>query len=251
MRRPSRALAPVARTVACLAAAVVAATTTAWSTAPAQAAASFRFVEPELLVGEGQPFVRAVVERTDLPVSRATVDYRVESRTAEEGRDFAAGAGRLVFDVGDQQATIVVYLRNDEVAEDRETFVVQLLGTSTASARITVLDDDGALDTVAGITADDTPVPMAAPPAAAPAPAATPAPQVVRRRLVATRPATPTPRRVTVRQSPVTPFELRPAPGTSATSLPGAVDPAIAVFAGLLLAKVAAEAWFRARLAAS
>jgi hypothetical protein len=74
---------------------------------------------------------------------------------------------------------------------------------------------------------------------------------VVRRRLVATRPATPTPRRVTVRQSPVTPFELRPAPGTSATTIPGAVDPAIAVLAGLLLAKVAAEVWFRARTASS
>jgi hypothetical protein len=107
VRRPSRALAPVARLAACLAVAVVGVVATAWSR-PAQAAPSFRFADPDPQVAEGQPFVRVVVERTDLPVSRATVDYRLESITAEEGRDFAGEAGRLVFDVGEQQATIVV-----------------------------------------------------------------------------------------------------------------------------------------------
>jgi hypothetical protein len=223
---------------------------TLWSPTPAQAAPSFRFAEPDLVVGEGQPFVRAVVERTDLPVSRSAVDYRLEAVTAEEGRDFASGAGRLVFDVGEQQGTIVVYLRDDEIAEDRETLVVQLLGPSTASATITIVDDDGAVGAMAAVTEGQAPAAApAAAAAAAPAAPATPPAEVARRRVVATRPATPTPRRVTVRQSPVTPFELRPAPGTSTTTMPGAVDPAIAVLAGLLLAKVAAEVWFRARTA--
>jgi hypothetical protein len=134
--------------------------------------------------------------------------------TAEEGRDFAGGAGRLVFDVGEQQATIVVYLRDDEIAEDRETLVVQLLGPSTASATITIVDDDGAVGAMTSATEGVAPAAAPPPAAAAPTPAAAPPADVVRRRLVATRPATPTPRRVTVRQSPVTPFELRPAPGT-------------------------------------
>jgi hypothetical protein len=237
--------------VACLAAAVVAVAGALSWTAPARAAGSFRFPQPEINVTEGQTLVRAVVERTDLPVSRASVDYRLEAVTADEGRDFAGGAGRLMFDVGDQQATIVVYLRDDDLDEGPETLVVQLLGSSTASATVTILDDDRTPSAIATTTDAGTAPPPPAPTAAAPpaAAAGAPAPPVVRRRLVATTPVPPAPRRVTVRQSPVTPFELRPAPGSPATSVPGAVDPAIALLAALLLAKVAAEVWFRARAA--
>jgi hypothetical protein len=238
----------------CLAGAIVAAVTLPPFVVPAHASGSFRFPEPAMQVSESQALVRVVVERTDLPVSRATVDYRTESATALEGEDFVAGAGRLVFDVGVSQATFVVYLLDDDVAEEREHLVVQLFGSSSAAATITIFDDDRTV-VVAG--AADGGAPASTPPAA-PATSATPAsgsaaprPEAVRRRLVATRPVTPSPRRVTVRQSPVTPFELRPAPGASGGSVPGAVDPALALLAGLLLAKVGAEVWFRARTAAS
>lgn len=256
MRRLARALAPVARlavrvTLACAVAVAGAAVVTVRL---AGAAESFRFVEPAMQVAEGQAIVRVVVERTDLPVSRVTVDYRLESGTATEREDFAGGAGRLVFDVGERQATVIAYVRDDDLAEEREHFLVQLLGPSSASATISIIDDDGTAPATATPAASTAPpAPADAPPSAGPAAvtAAPPRTETVRRRVAATRSAAPAPRRVTVRQSPVTPFELRPAPGTSATSMPSAVDPAIALLAGLLLAKVSAEVWFRARTVAS
>lgn len=223
---------------------------------PARAAGEFRFVESSMEATEDEAIVRVLVQRTDLPVARATVGYRTEAGTAGPGEDYAEDSGNLVFAVGETSAFFTVFLRDDEVGEEKETVLLRLLDSSWSMATLTIVDDDGAAVASTREAAAAAPAvpPTTAPPApgqaqaiAAPA-AAAPSPARTLRRTVVARAGVAAPRRVNVRQSPVTPFELRPAPqGTEVPGIPADVDPLLAVLAGLLLARVAAEVWFRSR----
>jgi hypothetical protein len=262
VRRLGRALAVVALTLVALGGDV----------APVAAAeGSVAFADPAPETIEDRPAVRIVVDRVDLPVSRLVVTYSTEDATAVAGSDYLATTGSLVFDVGVRQAAFVVQVRNDTVAEATEHLVLRLTADRTSTtARMSIVDDDAssaaaAPSVASGSTASAAPADACAGRAtrssapvssdvAAAAAAARPQEQAVtvRRRTVV---APPTKRRVVLRQSPVTPFELRPAtPADASTgSLPNEptlVDPVLALLAGLLLARVAAEVWFRSRAVA-
>jgi hypothetical protein len=161
--------------------------------------------------------------------------------------------GRMVFEVGVQSQAFVVPLRDDEVAEETEQLALHLSTSSgrSTSALMSILDEDerSSLDPPSAATGASG---AATASRAAPAPAgAAPIPQPqVRRRILVTAPR----KRVALRQSPVTPFELRPASPESAGDVrgmgaggPSNVDPLLALAAGLLVARVGAEVWFRSR----
>ena len=223
-----------------------------------------RFAESTLQAMEDGGQVRVVVERVDLPVSRIVVRYRTAdvAGSAVAGPDYVQTTGSLVFDVGTQSNVFTVWVRDDTVAEETEHLLLHLETSSGAGAtsRLTILDDDVVASSSAAsaagpstmgsstATSAPTPVVVASPARASRPVEAAPARVHVRVRTV-TRPAPP--RRIILQQTPTTPFELRPVPGPGDGVGIGTttVDPLIAIGAGLLLARVAAEAWFRARLA--
>jgi hypothetical protein len=236
------------------------------SATPARAAAAesaqVRFAESSLQVVENRGQVGVLVERVDLPVSRLLVHYRTESvvSSAEAGTDYVHTAGTLVFDVGVRSNVFTVWVRDDDVAEETEHLLLHLETSSGtgASARLTILDDDVATaedEAVAvppapkaggGGTAPSGPVVVASS-AGSSRPVAVAPSRPVRTRIQVARPAQP--RRIILQQTPTTPFELRPSGGSVSGSGMVKVDPLLALGAGLLLARVAAEAWFRARIA--
>jgi hypothetical protein len=227
------------------------------------------FADPAPQVNEGSSMARIVVNRLDLPVSRLVVSYATEAATAEAGADFVDTRGTLVFEVGDRSATFVVPIRDDAVPEPTEHAVLRLIANQTSvTARLTIVDDDrsasaspssaagsaagvdgagaGAVGRTGGgassVSSGSNAVAVVTPGPVSP----------VRRRVVTA--SAPVRRKVVLRQNPVTPFELRPAaPSTSSLppTEPTAVDPLLALFGGLLLARVAAEVWFRVRAAAA
>jgi hypothetical protein len=225
---------------------------------PARAASEFRFADTALRASEGQAMVRVFVQRGDLPVSRASVDYRTEPGTASPGSDYAETAGTLTFGVGETHASFPVFLRDDDVAEGPETVVLLLVDARRSEIRLTIDDDDRVMapatnDGTGGggavVATSSSPTAEPRPNAVAPT-AVAPAPPVVaaRRPTTVVRRAPAAPRPVVVRQNPVTPFELRPAPRNAlGPPVPTDVDAGLAVLAALLLARVAAEVWFRAR----
>jgi hypothetical protein len=231
---------------------------------PAAAAdGSVAFADPAPETIEDRPAVRIVVDRVDLPVSKLVVTYSTEDATAIGGSDYVPTSGSLVFDVGVRQATFVVQVRDDRLAEQTEQLVLRLTGDRwSTTARLSILDDDAdaaGATSASAAAARPSPAPTTTDPrpeelSAAKASAVAPRPQAapVRRRVV----AAPTRRRVVLRQSPVTPFELRPSAPTedasgSLPNEPTLVDPVLALLAGLLLARVSAEVWFRARTVAA
>lgn len=274
--RGGRALALLG--VAVLAAVVAVGATGTPAAAQAAQAAQVRFVESAMQALEGRGLVQVVVERVDLPVSRLLVHYRTQDGTssAVAGSDYVHTAGTLVFEVGVRSSSFVVSLRDDEVAEGIEHLLLHLETTSGsgASTRLTILDDDEPMSSspsssssastgeagaaAAAVTAGPgrpgpaggagatLPVVVAA---SAGTTRAVAAPRV-RSRVAAARPVPP--RRIILQQTPSTPFELRPAPGSfdGTGFAPTAVDPLWALAAGLLLARVGAEVWFRLRIAA-
>jgi hypothetical protein len=241
------------------------------------AGGAFRFSSEMLDAGEGQGFVRVVVERTDLPVSRATIAFRTVAGTATEREDFEATEGVLTFDVGVTSASFVVVIRNDAVEEPTEQLTA-VLGERWAvagTAVIRIFDDDrrpagaassgeesasvasgsGASPSMGGASSmsgsgSGSGSGSAVGGVRSSASAGVPSAPGTARAVARTRASGPAvKRRVAVRQSPVTPFELRPSAPTEVLdpSLPLAIDPVLAVAAALLLARVAAEVWFRLR----
>ena len=230
--------------------------------------AQVRFAESSLQAVENRGPVRIVVERVDLPVSRLLVHYRTEDATssAVAGTDYLHTAGTLVFDVGVQSSSFTVFVRDDEIAEETEHLLLHLETSSGtgASTRLTILDDDLGPTAASGSAVPASGAASSSSSAAAAggggASAGRPAPVVVAssagsRRPVATatsraRVTAPPKRRIILEQTPTTPFELRPVPGAlDGADGSTAVDPLLALGAGLLLARVGAEAWFRARIA--
>ena len=271
-----RRLARLVAVLGALVAAVLAADVVGPGAGPVAAAAEaqVRFAESPLQVVEHRTQVLVVVDRVDLPVSRLLVHYRTEavpSGAATAGTDYAHAAGTLVFDVGTRSASFPVWVKDDAVAEETEHLLLHLETSSGsgASTRLTILDDDlppstGPSEATAGasgapaarvgqVATGGAPPPTAPPPVVVASSAGSSRPARVvtttrRRTVTPARP--PAPRRITLRQTPATPFELRPAPGAFGEDGSGtAVDPLLALGAGLLLARVGAEAWFRARIA--
>jgi hypothetical protein len=225
----------------------------------------FRFSADVVDASEGQGFARVSVERLDLPVSRATVEYRTRPGSASDGTDFEATQGTLVFDVGATSASFVVVVRDDSLPEPSEELatVLQQGPSVTASAVVRILDDDatarpassasapagGATSAASGAAVNAAARPSIATPTTMASVAAPSGRVATSGRVVSARPATSRSRRVTVHQSPVTPFELRPAaPSTVGDDgPPAAVDPILAIAAALLVGRVAADVWFRLR----
>lgn len=239
-----------------------------------------RFSSSNMEIDETAESLRVTVERTGaLHVSRLIVDFATESGSARGGSDYADTTGTLTFEVGESFKSFAIRVRNDADVEEREQFTVRLSnarGDAPAMGgpmTISIWDDDTppfdpeatGVATPAGDTAArrsaPARAPIAAPQVAAAPPSASPA-TVARPPATSVRPA-PRPatrvrrasastarRQVSFRQSPVTPFELRPAATGAPTgpALPARVDPLLALVAGLLLARVGAEVWFRARV---
>lgn len=266
------------------------AATTAVGTASASAQTAqaqpggVRFSSLNVEIDENAESLRVTVERTGaLHVSRLVVDFATESGSARGGSDYADSAGTLTFEVGESFKSIAIRVRNDADVEEREQFTVRLSNargdTPTTGGPMTIAiwdDDTPPFDPAAaevGPPAGETAgvrrtaparVPIAAPqvalapataaPAAVASPStadARPAPRPVARARGAS--ASSARRQVSFRQSPVTPFVLRPATTGAATApaLPARVDPLLALIAGLLLARVSAELWFRTRFEAT
>ena len=275
MRRCARALVLLGVVVAAVCGAAAGAG--AQSAGGGSSSSPVRFADSALHGVEGRDSqVQVVVERTDLPVSRLVVRYRTAdgaatSSPALAGSDYVHTTGTLVFEVGAQSSAFTVALRDDEVAEPTEHLVLHLETSSSGnatSARLTVLDDDvesleptSASASAAGGTATPSAPASGTRTGAATPPATTPPVVVassagVRRQVVVTRTrprtaARPAPRRIVLQQTPTTPFELRPSAGEGALVPATAVDPLLALAAGLLLARVGAEVWFRVRLTAT
>ncbi len=235
-----------------------------------------RFSSLNVEIDESGESLRVSVERTGtLHVSRLVVDYASESGSARGGIDYADTAGTLTFEVGESLKSFAVRVRNDTEAEEREQFTIRLSNargeapTVGGPMTVAIWDDDtppfdpGAADAAASTSASTAarravaPRPVVAAPPVVPAPptvsgtpataSARPVPRPaprVRRAVTSTR------RQVSFRQSPVTPFELRPAATGATTSQgsPARVDPILVLLAGLLLARVGAEVWFRSRV---
>lgn len=265
--RSGRALALLAILGSALLGAVLAAAPPAGAAEPAQV----RFAESSLQVVEGSA-VRVLVERVDLPVSRLIVHYRTADvpGSAAAGPDYVQASGSLVFDVGVRSSSFTVLVRGDEVAEETEHLLLHLETSSGsgASTRLTILDDDADASATGVETMGSGGGPAApsgapasgsfsAPPASAP-PVVVVTPARSSRTVTVAAPrrvratAKPAPRRIILQQTPTTPFELRPVQGAGgAGGTMTRVDPLLALGAGLLLARVAAEVWFRLRLAAA
>ena len=82
------------------------------------------------------------------PADAVTVDYVTEDATATAGDDYTHTSETLTFAAGQTDKTVVVYLVDDDVVEDTETFRLRLSNPSSNatvgndSAVATIFDDD-------------------------------------------------------------------------------------------------------------
>ncbi len=253
---------------------LAAVTTSIMGLAPAAAqtgAGNVRFSSTYIDAGEADEFVRVAVERSGaLQLRRFQIDFDTQSGTARGGSDYTDLSGTLVFEVGESVRTFVVRLQDDDVAESHEQFGIRLSnpqGDSPAvgaPATIAIRDDevvaqDAALpDPTPGSTSPTRRVVTAAETATGPAAAERPTTAGAGRRAPSSssvrkrQPAPVTRGQVSYRQVPSTPFELRASDSATAAgagqSPATAVNPLLALLAGLVLARVSAELWFRSRL---
>ena len=108
----------------------------------------------EVAVSEGIGTVEIWVDLTStLPVLREVeVDYEIlEVATAEDGEDFTASVGTLVFSPGETSKAVEVPILQDNLAEYDERFAVELKnpvfadledGETTLTARVVITDDE-------------------------------------------------------------------------------------------------------------
>jgi serine/threonine protein kinase len=119
------------------------------SSAAAGRRSEITFDPDDIVTSEGSVAAVFLIKRSQPLTGRARVQWRATSGTADAGIDFASdAAGSVEFAVGQAQRAIYVPLRNDLLAEEDETFTVQL--HSPGGARIgkantvtaTIRDDD-------------------------------------------------------------------------------------------------------------
>jgi len=218
-------------------------------------AGEVRFSQDGWTVDESAGMATISVERTSLPVTALQVDYATRAGTATPGSDYHDAAGTLDLPVGTSTASFWVPVVDDAEAEGPETVVLRIVavrsaggsGTAGPEAVLTIRDDvRRRVAPLAGPSSN--PAPSAGTErsvAAGPAPTAVETP--VRRRAATTAAATA--------GSSVVRFELRTRSGPDGTL--SVVDPAtettrvsplLALLAGLLVARLWAEVWFRVRL---
>ena len=82
-----------------------------------------------------------------------TVQYSSREQTADEGNDYTASQGIVIFDPGGTRGVVQLAITDDDQPEDDETFIVTLSNPSNAtiarpSATAKILDDDGGVPTV-------------------------------------------------------------------------------------------------------
>jgi hypothetical protein len=229
------------------------------ATASAAAPPDVSFAQDTFRATEGDGFATITVYRNSLPVSRLEVWYDTADRSAVAGQDYGHAYGRLVFEVGVSEMTFPVEVFDDDNPERLEELSLVLgpayNGSNAAAAGppavLLISDDDPApvpstlplRDANAASRSSVTAQPNRQSQAGGAGGEGGPQP-------VTAQQATAVRRRVTTRQSPTTPFELRvQAGGDGAADGTGdlAVDPALAVLAGLLLAVVAGKVWFACR----
>ncbi len=109
-----------------------------------------RFVAPAWEVAEGGGAVTVSVERVQGDSGEVSVDYTTADNTAEEGSDYEATTGTLVFSNGVRRQSLVVPILPDTDDEPLETFVVQLFNPqgeasllTPTQAVVSIVDDDG------------------------------------------------------------------------------------------------------------
>jgi hypothetical protein len=217
------------------------------------------FAQDYYRVGEGDTYAVIKVVRNSLPVSHLEVWFDTADRSATAGDDYDHSSGVLVFDVGVSEATFVVGIIDDDVPERLEEISLLLRPSYNGSSSSASLGPPAVL-----LVSDDDPAPVpstlpSAGGAASRASVTTPARPTQAgasgadsggQQAVGARQAAAVRRKVTTRQSSTTPFELRVQSGgggADAGSTDLAVDPALAVLAGLLLAVVAGKVWFACR----
>ena len=103
--------------------------------------------------GEGGT-VEFVVE-LDVPSGQpVTVNYRTRDGTATEGEDYTETSGTLTIPPGETQGTIVVPVKDDDINEGDESFMLDLSVNSQSNTQI-----DGQQRTATGTITDNDPVP--------------------------------------------------------------------------------------------
>jgi hypothetical protein len=133
-------------------AAVAPATEPAAASAPPAAVGPgrFTFAARAYSVREDAGMVALRIERRDGSTGAASVNWSTKPGSATPGEDYADFGPRTEsFADGEKTRVIYVPIASDDVAEDRETFDVQLgeptggaaLG-ATQSATVTIVDDD-------------------------------------------------------------------------------------------------------------
>jgi hypothetical protein len=116
--------------------------------APAASTPRFEFAERTVTVSEREPSARVVIRRTGSLAEEASVVWWTVDRTALADEDYAVLGARIEhFAAGEETRAIYVPLVADSVAEQRESFFVNL-GADRAGSRagvrleVVVLDDD-------------------------------------------------------------------------------------------------------------
>ncbi|MCY4000276.1 MAG: autotransporter domain-containing protein, partial [Bacteroidetes bacterium] len=82
-----------------------------------------------------------------------TVQYSSKEQTADEGVDYTASRGIVIFDPGGTRGVVQLAILDDDQPEDAETFIVTLSNASNAtiarpSATAKILDNDGGVPTI-------------------------------------------------------------------------------------------------------
>jgi len=109
---------------------------------------TFKFMDSNFLVNEGDVSALVTVVREGDPASAATVDFASSNGTASQLRDYEVANGTLTFAAGQTTRTFRMLIVDDVFAESNETINVTLSNPTNASlaspstATVTILDND-------------------------------------------------------------------------------------------------------------
>ena len=112
-----------------------------------------------LKVEEGDVRVTVTAHLSEASSERIKIDYETEDRTAVAGEDYRGWAAWFVFEPGETEATRKVWIYDDTLAEETETFLMRFStddDVTLANDRIKIrITDDDAPATSAAATAED------------------------------------------------------------------------------------------------
>jgi len=111
--------------------------------------AELAFEETAVEVMENHGHVTLVVRRTGGTDGTCSCEYASTDISATQGKDYVAAKGTLTFEVGQLTASIQIKIIDDDKAEGKEKFRVQLTGPTGASLKdngdlavVTILSDE-------------------------------------------------------------------------------------------------------------